>query len=192
MSSYCPNCGVLNEPDSKFCAQCGFQVDDVPVTPIQPSPVQSSSPSSSKSVQFYSSSRSPRYHRRYHSRRCRSVPRRHVSGWVLGIVFLTAGLLFAVAILAPLASGGHYPPHSTWDDFGNDMGNLGDELGDFFSDFGDEMGDLGSDFGDSFSHSDGRLGSSFGRILAFCLIAFFFLFGIVLIVFAARASRRPS
>ncbi|MHA2052927.1 MAG: hypothetical protein ACW99F_04930 [Candidatus Hodarchaeales archaeon] len=184
MSPYCANCGFRNEADSKFCAQCGFQVDSVPVTPIRSAPI-SSSP---KSIQFSSSS----HNRRHSYRPCRSAPRRQVSGWVLGAVFLTAGLIFAIIILAPLASGGHYAPHSTWSDFGDEMGELGSEIGDFFGDFGDEMGDLGSDIGDSYNHPSSHMGSSIGRVLFFCLLAFFFLSGILLIVFATRASHRPS
>lgn len=188
MSLPCPNCGFLNEVDSKFCAQCGFQIDSLPPSPVQPS----SNSSSPKSIQFYSSSRPMRH--RYH--RCRSAPRRQISGWVLGAVFLTAGLIFALIILAPLATGGHYAPHSTWSDFGDDMGDLGSDLGEFFDDFGNEMDELGNDLGDSFDHTGDQIGSDFSvfpfRFVTFCLIAFFFLFGIVLVVFAARSSRRPA
>jgi disulfide bond formation protein DsbB len=110
----------------------------------------------------------------------------------LGAVFLTAGLIFALIILAPLATGSHYAPHSTWSDFGEDMGDLGAELGEFFDDFGDEMGELGNDLGDSFDHTGSDFRTFPFRFVAFCLIAFFFLFGIVLVVFAARSSRRPA
>ena len=202
MSLSCPNCGFLNEADSKFCAQCGFQVDVVPDSPIQPiSPSShSSSTSSPEAIQFHSSSRPSHSYRpirhspRYHHRRCRSAPKRQMSGWVLGAVFLTAGLIFALIILAPLASGGHYTPHSTWSDFGEEMGRIGSDLGDFFSDFGEDMGELGSDLGDAFDQPTDIFNSDFSsfpfRFLTFCILAFFFLFGIVMLVFAARTSRR--
>ncbi len=178
MSLSCVNCGSVLEAGSKFCPSCGFQVDlresreFVEYAPSVNSP--------EKPVFFSSSPKRRISPSHFPSRRCR--PRRQHSGWVIGVVFLSVGLLFALLLLAPLAMYGSFAHDGRMVDFGTSMGDMGESIGDFFGGLGDGIGDV---FDSPFS------GHSFNSVTFLLFPGFFFLFGFVLILFAARAHRRP-
>ncbi len=193
MSVICPNCGLSNELDSRFCSQCGFQI---PI--VEPSSYHEFSPPapSSKPVVFVSNSP-----RRSHRSRCTSYPRpprRQHSGWFLGAFFLIFGLVFALFLLVPFVTDVSFDHHTDWDGFGDRMGNWGDSFGermdDWGSSFGDRMGDffdnLGNSIGDSFSSPFSS--HSFSRSVFFFIPVFIFLFGAVMILFSRRSSRRSA
>jgi hypothetical protein len=206
MSLTCPNCGLSNEGDSRFCSQCGFQLPEsdtrsfsefVPpspnVEPFEPSPIRSSS----KPVVFVSKGSRPRYHSSPH---CSRPRRRHQhSGWFMGVLFLGFGLLLAVFLLAPIFMGISYNSVGVFDDFGSSMGHMGSNIGDFFGNFGSRMGDFFGDlgerlgnffggFGDNFGHSFDS-GFSFAFIPVFFLSLFPLLFLLIAFIAVLRSTR---
>ncbi|MCK4848220.1 MAG: zinc ribbon domain-containing protein [Candidatus Heimdallarchaeota archaeon] len=204
MSVTCPNCGLLNEDDSKFCSQCGYQLPAVDshtssefIPPASTAkPTSSPDRSSSKPVIFVSKGRSSRHH--FPSRR-RSRPRRHQhSGWIMGVVFLGIGLLFTALILAPLFLGISYNSMTDLSDFGTSMGHMGSDLGDFFGNIGERIGDffggLGERLGNFFGSFGDNIGHSFDSGFSFAFIPVFFLslFPILFILIAFIAILRSA
>ncbi|MHA2156270.1 MAG: zinc-ribbon domain-containing protein [Candidatus Hodarchaeales archaeon] len=198
MSSFCVNCGSVLEADSKFCPSCGFQVevrDSREFVEYAPVAVKSTKPV------VFASSRSRRISSSHtHPRRCR--PRRQHSGWVLGVIFLSLGLIFALLILAPLAMYGSFNHDGRWSDMGVSMDHMGNDMGDFFGSFGERMGDFGESIGDFFGGFGESIGDAFSSPFSdhpFRSMTFFifpgllFLFGFVfLALFVARSYRRPT
>ena len=182
MSLSCVNCGSVLEKDSKFCPSCGFQVD---VRESREFVEYAPSVNSPEKPVFFSSSPRRRISSSHsHSRGCRRHrPRRQHSGWVLGVVFLSVGLLLALLLLAPLAMYGSFAHDGRMSDFGTSMGDMGGDFGDFFGGLGDSIGAV---FDSPFS------GHSFNSVIFLLFPVFFFLFGFVLILFAARAHRRSA
>ena len=199
MSLTCPNCGLLNEDDSRFCSRCGFQL---PATSspsssefVPPSPPSNSDVSSSASSPLVFVSKGSSRSFRHLSRPCR---RQH-SGWLMGIIFLSIGLLFTLFLLAPLFMGISYNSYSFFNDFGSTMGhfggsigeffgNLGGSLGEFFGSLGGRFSDFFGSFGDSIGHSfDSGFSFAFFPLVIFSLFPFLF----ILIVFIAilRSAR---
>ena len=198
MSVTCPNCGLSNETDSRFCSQCGFQLPAVdsrspsefipPSSPVKPT----SSPTRPSEKQVVFVSKGSRYRHRSHSRGYSRPCRRQHSGWIMGFVFLGIGFLFVVFLLVPLFFGISYNSVTDWSDFGTSMGHMGSDLGEFFGNFGERIGDffggLGDRIGDSFDH-----GFSFSFLPVFFLSLFPLLFlvvGIIVILHSARVNRQ--
>ena len=198
MSVTCPNCGLSNEDDSKFCSQCGFQLPAVDsrapseFIPPTPSVAPRSSPQRSSPEKVVFVSKGASRHRNYHSRRSSRSHRRQHSGWLMGVVFLGIGFLFVVFLLVPLFFGISYNSVTDWSDFGTSMGHMGSDLGEFFGNFGERMGDffggLGDRIGDSFDH-----GFSFNFLPVFFLSLFpllFLVIGVVVILRSVRVNRQ--
>ena len=205
MSVICPNCGLANEADSKFCSQCGYQLPSNTsssfsefVPPASPSETNSPPPHpSSGPVVFVSKGRKRHYHPP--SRRCsRPHRRRQHSGWIMGVVFLGVGLLFAVFLLMPIFLGISYNSAGDWSDFGSSMGHMGSDFGDFFGSFGDRIGDffggLGERLGDFFGGFGDNIGHSFDSGFSFAFLPVFFLslFPLLFILIAFIAILRSA
>ena len=209
MSVTCPNCGLANEADSKFCSQCGYQLpsnDSSTYSEFVPptSPSETNSPPirpSSRPVVFVSKDR--KHHYRSPSPRCSRPRRRQHSGWIMGVVFLGVGLLFAVFLLMPIFLGISYNSATDWSDFGSSMGRMGGDFGDFFGNLGERIGDffggLGERLGNFFGGFGDNMGHSFDSGFSFTFIPVFFLslfpllfllIGVIAILRSTRINRQ--
>ncbi|MHA2246220.1 MAG: zinc ribbon domain-containing protein [Candidatus Hodarchaeales archaeon] len=156
----CTKCGHDNEPDAKFCRQCGAVMTVLKGTKAH--------------VEFTPAKQ------RVGDRDNLCFGEEHDTGGgiVVGVVFIFVGLIIAVAIFWP----------DFFSDFGNTIGSFfgdfGENMGQIGADFGGFMGNLGENFGESVgSFFSGQV---WWDILKVLIVAVFLIVGVVLIVVNMR------
>lgn len=156
----CKKCGHKNEPDAKFCRQCGSELtiakgDQVEFVPTKRRAARQDN-------------------------LCFGEETEHgtAPGIIVGVVFIFVSIIVAVAIFWP----------EIFSDFGNTIGTFfggfGENMGQIGSDFGEFMGNWGSNFGEAVgSFFSGQVWWDIIRVL---IVLAFFVIGIVLIVVNMR------
>ena len=197
MALTCPNCGNSNEPDSKFCAQCGYalplsakeaaRVDYGPIEPTEPR-------DKSSKVVFVSPSRSQPYPYTPPSQRPSTG-----SFWALLFFCFILALfilipLFFMLIFVPIGGPWH-GIGTTMGDFGATMGDFGGAIGTFFGELGSRLGTFFGSLGSGIGEFFGSIFSGFDHftvvgVLFRVLFGFFVLFVIIAIISAIFRSAR--
>ncbi|UCE14780.1 MAG: zinc ribbon domain-containing protein [Candidatus Heimdallarchaeota archaeon] len=109
----CTSCGHLNEPDAKFCRECGTQL--VTKKGVLPPKAVEFAPTKRPTADF-------------------------AGGIVVGVVFIVIGCIIALAIFTTFFSDFGTTVGSLGGDFGEMMGNFGEDFGNFFGNFGETIG----------------------------------------------------
>lgn len=158
----CMKCGHENEPDAKFCRQCGSQI---------------TVPSTKDQVEFVPTKRAAD-----RDLLCFGEEHETAPGIVAGVVFIFIGLIIAVAIFWPLF----------FSDFGTTIGNLaggfGETMGNLGSDFGEFMGNWADNFGNAIGNFFEGIFTDvvWWDILRVLIVAVFIIIGVALIIVNMR------
>ncbi|MFX0124194.1 MAG: zinc-ribbon domain-containing protein [Candidatus Hodarchaeota archaeon] len=159
----CMKCGHENEPDAKFCRQCGSKIA-VPTTKDQVEFVPTKRRATDRDLL------------------CFGEEQETTPGIVLGVVFIIISLIIAVAIFWPMI----------FSDFGTTIGNLaggfGETMGNLGSDFGNFMGNWADSFGNAVGNFFEGIFTEdiWWDVLRVLIVGAFLIVGIVLIVVNMR------
>jgi len=159
----CMKCGYENEPDAKFCRQCGSQIA-IPTTKDQ--------------VEFVPIKRRATDQ----DLLCFGEEHETAPEIVAGVVFIFVSLIIAVAIFWPgLFSDFGTTIGNLAGGFGETMGNLGSDIGEFFGNWGDTFGNaIGNFFDNIFTDI------MWWDILKILIVGTFFIIGVTLIIVNLR------
>ncbi|MFX1336957.1 MAG: zinc-ribbon domain-containing protein [Promethearchaeota archaeon] len=161
----CMKCGFENEPDAKFCRQCGSQI----TVPVMKDQVQFTPTKSAAGQDLL----------------CFGEEHETAPGIVTGIVFIFVGLIIAIAIFWPiLFSDFGTTIGNLAGGFGETMGNLGSDIGNFFGNWGDTFGNAIGNFFEGIFTED-----LWWDILKVLIVVTFLAVGIILIVVNVRKNR---
>ncbi|UCG03275.1 MAG: zinc ribbon domain-containing protein [Candidatus Heimdallarchaeota archaeon] len=154
----CMKCGHTNEPNAKFCRQCGSALT-IP---------------KGEQVEFVPTKRVVARG----DNLCFGEEAEPAPGIIVGVVFIVLSIIIAVAIFMPVI----------FSDFGNFIGTFfggfGETMGQIGSDFGEFMGNWGENFGEAVGTFFS--GVVWWEILQVLIVLAFLIIGIVLIVVNMR------
>lgn len=159
----CMKCGHENEPDAKFCRQCGSQIT-IPATKDQ--------------VEFVPTKRRAADQ----DLLCFGEEHETAPGIAVGAVFIFISLIIAIAIFWPVL----------FSDFGTTIGNLAGGFGETMGNLGSDIGEFFGNWGDTFGNAIGNFFESiftdvvWWDILKVLIVGMFFVIGVVLIIVNLR------
>ena len=160
----CTKCGHSNEPDAKFCRQCGAELTVLKGVKGQAEFVPTKRRAQAQDNLCFGKEQDP------------------VGGIAVGVVFIFVGLIIAVAVFWPI----FFSDFGTtigdfFGGFGETMGNLGSDFGEFMGNWGDNFGNaIGGFFEGIFTDS------MWWDILKVLIVSVFLIVGAVLIVVNIR------
>jgi hypothetical protein len=152
----CKKCGYANEPDAKFCRQCGSQLVSI---------------AKGDQVEFVPT-------KARGDNLCFGEEEESAPGIIIGVVFIVISIIIAVAIFWPVIFS------DFGNTIGTFFGGFGETMGQIGSDFGEFMGNWGENFGEAVGTFFS--GQTWWDILKVLIVLAFLIIGITLIVVNMR------
>jgi hypothetical protein len=155
----CNKCGYRNEPDAKFCRNCGNKLD------------MTKELTTKDEVKFVPDTS----RRKEEDFLCFGESESGSSGFIVGAIFIIIGLFIGIVLFAPLFVGEFFGNFGEW------AGTLGSDIGNFFGSWGENFGEaVGNFFENIFTDVQ------WWNILQLIVPSIFILLGIVILISAYR------